>query len=126
MYLGCSTTRPGRQGFKKRDAKLLLRLRQVSPSDVKGELDGMAFLGYPLRRISAEKWTCIERSRRTHQFENNKEQVIDDERPLATVAISGNTKDDGPDGSQHEHKRDTPGDVGDVFPKRLSQIRCRQ
>ncbi len=62
----------------------------------------------------------------THQFNDNEEQIIDNEGPLATVAIGSNTEADRTHGSQHQHERDAPGDIGDVFTKRLGQVRRRQ
>lgn len=37
----------------------------------------------------------------TYQFKGNEKKVVDDKRPFATVAITGNTEDDGADGSEH-------------------------
>lgn len=90
--------------------------------------DGMgrvpvAFLGRPACWDHAEKHMTMAKTCGTHQFEDDEEQIVDNEGPLATIAIGGNTEDDGADGSQHEHERNAPGDVGDVFPKRLGQLR---
>lgn len=47
----------------------------------------------------------------TYKFEDNKEEVVDDERPLATVSIGSDTEDDGTEGPEHEHQRNSPGYV---------------
>jgi hypothetical protein len=37
----------------------------------------------------------------THQFENDEEEVVDNKGPFPTVAIAGDTEDDGADGTEH-------------------------
>lgn len=56
-----------------------------------------------------------------YQFENDKEQVVDDKGPLAAVAITGDTKGDGADGTEHQDEGNTPGDVGLGFSKSFGQ-----
>jgi hypothetical protein len=63
----------------------------------------------------APKW-------QTHQFENNKEHVVEDKGPLAAVTIGCNTKDDGADGTEHEDESDAPGDVGLGLAKLFAQL----
>ncbi|KAG7119033.1 hypothetical protein HYQ46_011007 [Verticillium longisporum] len=53
-------------------------------------------------------------------------QVIDDKRPLATVSIGGDTKDDGAHRTEHEHQRDAPRDVRLRLAKLLGQLRNGQ
>lgn len=57
-----------------------------------------------------------------YQFENNKEEVVDDKRPFASVAITGNTKDGGTDRSEHEHQGDAPCNVRVCLAKLLGQV----
>lgn len=47
------------------------------------------------------------------QLEDHKEQLVDDERPLAAPAVRRDTEDDCADGAQHQHERDAPGNVRD-------------
>jgi hypothetical protein len=56
------------------------------------------------------------------EFQNNEEDVVHHERPLATPAIGCDTECDGADGSEHEDEGDTPGDIGDGFIEFLSQL----
>jgi hypothetical protein len=58
----------------------------------------------------------------TYQFERNEEQVVNNKGPFATVSISSNTKGDGSNRSEHEHKRDAPGNVRLGLSKVLSQV----
>lgn len=58
----------------------------------------------------------------TTELDGDEKQLVDDKGPLTTIPIRGNTKDNGTDGSQHQHEGDTPGDVGDGFVKGLGQL----
>jgi hypothetical protein len=55
------------------------------------------------------------------EFQNDEEDVVHHERPLAAVAIGCDTECDGADGSEHEDEGDTPGDIGDGFIECLGQ-----
>lgn len=57
-----------------------------------------------------------------YQFEDNKEEVVDDKRPFASVAITGNTKYGGADRSEHEHQGDAPCNVRVCLAKLLGQV----
>lgn len=58
----------------------------------------------------------------THQLKGDKQEIADDQGPLPTVAVTGQAKDDGPDGPEHEHHRDAPCDVRLGAPKRLGEV----
>jgi len=57
------------------------------------------------------------------KLKNNKEDQVDDVGPFATVSISGDTECNGTDGSEHEHKSDTPGDVRSRLVEGCGKIR---
>lgn len=38
---------------------------------------------------------------RTHEFENDEEEVVDDEGPFPAVAVAGDSEDDGAHGAEH-------------------------
>lgn len=58
----------------------------------------------------------------TYQFKDNKEQIVDDKRPLAAVAIAGNTEQYGADRPKHEHESDAPGNVRLGLAKLLGKV----
>lgn len=58
----------------------------------------------------------------THQLKDNKQKIADDEGPLPTVTVAGEAKEDGPNGPEHEHRRDAPCDVSLGAPKRLGEV----
>ena len=47
----------------------------------------------------------------TYQFEADKQNIVDDERPFATIAVGRDTKDDGTNRTEHEHEGDTPRNI---------------
>ena len=57
------------------------------------------------------------------KLENDEEDQVDNVGPFATVPISGDTECNGTDRSEHEHKSDTPGDVGGRFVECCGKIR---
>lgn len=58
---------------------------------------------------------------RTYQFENNKEEVVDDKGPFSSISITGNTKDGRAHRSEHENKSDTPCNILLRLIERLAQ-----
>jgi hypothetical protein len=42
-----------------------------------------------------------------NQLENNEQQVVDDEGPLASPFVGSDSEDDGSDGTKHENEGDS-------------------
>lgn len=57
----------------------------------------------------------------TYKLKGNEEQVIDYERPLSPISISGDTEQNRTDGPEHKNERDAPGNVSCGLPERLGQ-----
>lgn len=64
--------------------------------------------------------------RGTYKLQDDEQQVVHNKGPLAAVAVGRNTKGDGADGAEHEHQRDSPGDVRIGLLERLGEILDRQ
>lgn len=58
----------------------------------------------------------------TYQFEGDEEHIVDNEGPLAAVAVGGNAKDDGAHRAEHEDKRNTPCNVRRGLVERRGQV----
>jgi hypothetical protein len=56
------------------------------------------------------------------ELQDNEEDVVDDERPFASISISSETKSDGADGSEHEDKCDTPCDLYSGLAELLGKL----
>jgi hypothetical protein len=67
--------------------------------------------GNAKKRTNCQK-LLISGAKASAKLKSDEEKVVDDERPLSSVPISGDTEDDGADGTEHQNQRDTPGDVG--------------
>jgi hypothetical protein len=57
------------------------------------------------------------------KLENDEEELVEDERPLAAPSIGGNSECDGADRSQHQHKGNSPCDVGNALIKCFGKLR---
>jgi hypothetical protein len=73
----------------------------------------VTFDGTMQKKDLQELFVCLRES--GSEFQNNEEDIVDDERPLAAPAIGCDTECDGADGSEHKNEGDTPGDIGDGF-----------
>lgn len=60
------------------------------------------------------------------QFQHDEENIVDDERPLASITISRKTESDGADRSQHEYESNAPSNVCFADIKRLGDIQCSE
>lgn len=65
-----------------------------------------------------EKWMMTEGSwdqflkkTQTYKLNHDKQKIVHNKGPLATVSIGKDTKDNGADGPEHKHESDCPGDV---------------
>lgn len=56
------------------------------------------------------------------ELEGDEKNVVDNERPLAAVAVRSDTKENSANGSEHENECDTPGDVGLADVEGLGEV----
>lgn len=63
---------------------------------------------------------------KTYKLQNDEQQVIYNEGPLAAVAIGRNTEDNGADRAKHKHQRDSPCDVRFGLLEGLGELFNRQ
>jgi hypothetical protein len=73
-------------------------------------------------RIKKRKKEGKREKEKAYQFEDNKEQIIDNKRPLATVAITRDTENNGADRSKHENEGDAPGNIRLGLAKLVGEI----
>jgi len=71
-----------------------------------------------------ELLVCIAKA--SAKLEDDEENVVQDEGPLSSIAIGSNTKGDCANAPEHQHKCDSPGDIGVGLAKLLCQIGQRQ
>lgn len=59
---------------------------------------------------SKELWVCLGET--STELKDDEENVVGDERPLASISVSSDTEDDGTNRTKHKNQGDTPSNVG--------------
>ena len=60
------------------------------------------------------------------QLQDNEQDVVDDKWPFSSISICSKTKGDGPHGSEHQYKCDTPSNFSVCLAEGLSEVRDSQ